>query len=104
MADKWMAGAFSNKGALHRQLGVPEDQPIPASKLAAAKSKARAQIEKAEAAGHKAPASAVKTSRRVALATRAKSGDISKMADGGVVTPTPATTRPRDLILEGLGE
>lgn len=25
------------KGALHRQLGVPQDEPIPASKMAAAK-------------------------------------------------------------------
>jgi hypothetical protein len=28
--DKWMAEAFGqNKGALHRALGVPEDEPIP---------------------------------------------------------------------------
>ncbi len=35
---KWIAGATENKGALHRQLGVPESQPIPAAKLAAAAS------------------------------------------------------------------
>lgn len=32
---KWMQKAFKpeTKGALHKQLGVPEDEPIPASKL-----------------------------------------------------------------------
>ena len=37
MADKWIAGATKNKGALHRKLGVPEGQKIPAKKLAQAK-------------------------------------------------------------------
>ena len=32
--DKWIKGATSNKGALHRHLDVPEGQKIPASKLA----------------------------------------------------------------------
>jgi hypothetical protein len=34
MAGKWIAGATRNKGALHRNLGVPEGQRIPESKLA----------------------------------------------------------------------
>lgn len=33
----WIAGATSNKGALHRKLGVPEGQKIPAAKMAAAR-------------------------------------------------------------------
>jgi len=33
-AQKWIAGATQNKGALHRNLGVPEGQKIPAKKLA----------------------------------------------------------------------
>ena len=43
MAGKnWIAGATKNKGGLHRALGVPEGQKIPAKKLAkAAKSKGR---------------------------------------------------------------
>lgn len=37
---KWIAGATKNKGALHRALGVPSGEKIPAKKLAAgAKSK-----------------------------------------------------------------
>lgn len=32
----WIAGATKNKGALHRNLGVPEGQKIPAKKLQAA--------------------------------------------------------------------
>ena len=32
----WIAGAVKNKGALHRSLGVPEGQKIPAKKLNAA--------------------------------------------------------------------
>jgi hypothetical protein len=35
----WIKGAIKHKGALHRQLGVPEGQKIPKSKLAAAASK-----------------------------------------------------------------
>jgi hypothetical protein len=36
MAKNWIAGATKNKGALHRNLGVPEGQKIPAAKIAAA--------------------------------------------------------------------
>lgn len=32
-AKKWIAGAIKHPGALHRELGVPEGQKIPASKL-----------------------------------------------------------------------
>lgn len=40
MAKHWIADAVgSNKGALHRQLGIPEGQKIPAAKLSAAASK-----------------------------------------------------------------
>jgi hypothetical protein len=35
-ADHWIAGATKNKGALHRKLGVPEGEKIPAKKLAKA--------------------------------------------------------------------
>ncbi len=36
MAKNWIAGATKNKGALHRNLGVPQGQKIPAAKVAAA--------------------------------------------------------------------
>jgi hypothetical protein len=36
MAKNWIAGATKNKGALHRNLGVPEGKKIPAAKIAAA--------------------------------------------------------------------
>jgi hypothetical protein len=37
MAGKhWIAGATKNKGALHRSLGVPEGEKIPAAKIAKA--------------------------------------------------------------------
>ena len=41
MAGKknWIAEATKNKGGLHRSLGVPEGQKIPASKIAAAAQK-----------------------------------------------------------------
>ena len=35
-ARKWIAGAIKQPGALHRQLGVPQGQNIPAKKLAQA--------------------------------------------------------------------
>ena len=34
----WIAGATKNKGGLHRSLGIPEGQTIPASKINAAAS------------------------------------------------------------------
>jgi hypothetical protein len=38
MANKnWIAGATRNKGGLHRSLGAPPGQKIPADKMAAAK-------------------------------------------------------------------
>lgn len=36
MTKNWIAGATKNKGALHRALGVPQGQKIPAGKIAAA--------------------------------------------------------------------
>lgn len=36
MAKNWIADATKNKGALHRNLGVPEGQKIPKAKIAAA--------------------------------------------------------------------
>jgi len=33
---KWIQGAIKHPGALHKSLGVPEGQPIPAKKLAKA--------------------------------------------------------------------
>jgi hypothetical protein len=38
-AEKWIQKAIKKPGALHKQLGVPEDEKIPASKLAAAAKK-----------------------------------------------------------------
>lgn len=35
MSD-WIAGATKNKGGLHRSLGVPQGQKIPAKKIAKA--------------------------------------------------------------------
>jgi len=36
MAKNFIAGAIKHPGALHRELGVPEGQKIPASKIAKA--------------------------------------------------------------------
>ena len=36
MAKNWIAKATKDKGALHRNLGVPQGQKIPAKKLAQA--------------------------------------------------------------------
>lgn len=35
-AKKWIAGAIKHPGALHRELGVPEGEKIPAKKMAKA--------------------------------------------------------------------
>jgi hypothetical protein len=39
MAKNWIAGAIKHPGALHKQLGVPQGQKIPAKKLTAAAGK-----------------------------------------------------------------
>jgi len=36
MAEKWISGAIKHPGALHKALGVPQGQKIPASKMKAA--------------------------------------------------------------------
>ena len=33
MAEKWIQKAIKHKGALHKELGVPEGKKIPAKKL-----------------------------------------------------------------------
>ena len=33
MAEKWIQGAIKHKGALHKELGVPEGKKIPEKKL-----------------------------------------------------------------------
>lgn len=37
--SQWIQGAIKHKGALHRELGVPEGKKIPASKINAAAKK-----------------------------------------------------------------
>lgn len=40
MTEKWIKGAIKHPGKLHRELGVPQGEKIPAKKMAkAAKSK-----------------------------------------------------------------
>lgn len=33
MAEKWISGAIKHKGALHKELGVPQGKKIPEGKL-----------------------------------------------------------------------
>jgi hypothetical protein len=44
----WIAGAIKHPGALHRTLGVPEGQKIPAAKMA----EARGRVRKAKQRAH----------------------------------------------------
>lgn len=49
MAEKpkhWISGAVRRPGALHRALGVPEGQKIPAKKMAAAARSSNPRIKK----------------------------------------------------------
>lgn len=39
MTKKWIAGAIKHPGALHKQLGIKQGQPIPYKKLVAASHK-----------------------------------------------------------------
>ena len=50
-AKKWIKGAIKRPGQLHRDLGVPQGEKIPATKLAAAKKKGGKVGERARLAG-----------------------------------------------------
>lgn len=45
-AHKWISGAVEHKGALHRALGVPEGEKIPAKKMAEAAKSTDPHMEK----------------------------------------------------------
>ena len=46
MAEKWIQHAISRAGALHKQLGVPQGEKIPAKKLAKAEHSKNSTIRK----------------------------------------------------------
>ena len=48
--DNWIARAIGKKGALHKELGVPEGTKIPAKKLAAAAKKGGTEGKRAQLA------------------------------------------------------
>lgn len=70
MAKKWMQKAFSkNKGSLHRALGVPEGETIPAGKLkSAAHSKSGLMRKRANLAMRGKEASRKKKGKKGAVA------------------------------------
>lgn len=45
-SKNWIAGAVKHPGALHRDLGVPQGQPIPPAKLDAATHSANPTVRK----------------------------------------------------------
>lgn len=46
MADHWIQGAIKHPGALHKQMGIPQGEPIPAKKLAKAANSDNALLAK----------------------------------------------------------
>ncbi len=46
MAEKWIAKATKNKGGLHRALGVPEGEKIPAKKMVKAEHSKSPKVRK----------------------------------------------------------
>lgn len=50
MAKDWISGAVKHKGALHRELGVPQGEKIPAGKLAKAAEKGGTEGKRARLA------------------------------------------------------
>ena len=46
MSKKWIKDATKNKGALHRALGVPEGEKIPAKKISKAEHSKNPKIRK----------------------------------------------------------
>lgn len=52
MAKKWIDKAIKHPGALHRALGVPEGEKIPADKMAKAKSSKNPRVRRMAALAH----------------------------------------------------
>lgn len=52
MAKHWIQNAIKHPGALHRHLGVPEGEKIPASKLSAARNSKNPSIRREAALAH----------------------------------------------------
>jgi hypothetical protein len=52
MAKHWIKGAIKHPGALHRALGVPKGEKIPAAKLAAARNSDNPRIAKMAGLAH----------------------------------------------------
>ena len=50
MAKNWIKGAIKHPGALHKELGVPQGQKIPAAKLAEAAKKGGTEGKRARLA------------------------------------------------------
>jgi len=50
MAEKWIQKAIKHKGALHKELGVPEGKKIPAKMLAKAAKKGGVEGKRARLA------------------------------------------------------
>lgn len=46
MSEKWIKGAIKHPGGLHKALGIPHGQKIPADKLAKAKKSPNEHIRK----------------------------------------------------------
>jgi hypothetical protein len=46
MSDNWIAGAIKHKNGLHKSLGIPAGEKIPAKKLASAKHSDNPKIAK----------------------------------------------------------
>ena len=49
-SKNWIAGAIKHPGALHKELGVPKGEKIPAKKLAAAEKKGGVEGKRAHLA------------------------------------------------------
>jgi len=76
MAEHWMKEAFGeNRGALHRELHVPEDQPIPASKLQKAEHSSNPLLRKRAVAGETGARIARAHARKRSKATAAQAAD-----------------------------
>lgn len=52
MAKKWIAKAIKHPGALHRALGVPEGEKIPADKMEKARNSKNPRIRRMAALAH----------------------------------------------------
>jgi len=78
LPKKWIAGAIKKPGALHKELGIAQDKPIPTGKLRSEK----ARLSKKAEGEKKLSASELRRLKRVNLALTLRGPKVGRRIKG----------------------